>query len=398
MVDRRLLVLVSGVVLIETLFFAALIPLLPQLTHEFGLSKAGAGVLSGAYPAGGTVGALLGAWLSTRLGVRPTTILGLLVLVVCCVGFGVAGDVRTLDTLRAVQGAGGAVAWTGGLAWLVIEARADRRGELLGVAMGAAVVGALLGPLVGAAARLTSRPLAFTVVALPGLALALWAARMPAPARAGKPPLVMLLHSFRARAVGAGFWLVALPSLLFGALTVLGPLSLDRVGLGALGIATFWLVSAAIGAAQSPLLGLWSDRRTRLEPVRVALVGSIAVSLAIPLARGEWMLVALVLVASVVYNAFWVPGGALLTEAAEAHGLEAGFSFALFNLAWAPAGAFGAAAGGALAGALGDGAAYLVLAGVCAVTLLVLTPQRVAIGQPVLAVASDHGGGLGRDA
>ena len=66
--------------------------------------------------------------------------------------------------------------------------------------------------------------------------------------------------------------------------------------------------------------------------------------------------------ASVVYNCFWVPGGALLTEAAESHGLERGFSFALFNFAWAPAGAVGAIAGGSLADLLGNGGSYLVLA------------------------------------
>jgi predicted MFS family arabinose efflux permease len=179
--------------------------------------------------------------------------------------------------------------------------------------------------------------------------------------------------------VVAGFWLIALPSLLFGALTVLGPLSLDRVGVGALGMTAFWLVSAAIGAAQSPLLGRWSDRRGRLEPVRAALVASIAVSLVIPLADSRAALVALLLSASIFYNSFWVPGGALLTEAAEAFGLEHGFSFALFNLAWAPAGALGAISGGVLADQLGNGASYLLLAALCAATLLVITPRLVAI-------------------
>jgi len=121
------------------------------------------------------------------------------------------------------------------------------------------------------------------------------------------------------------------------------------------------------------------DRRGRLEPVRAGLIASIAISLVIPLADTRGPLIALVLVASVVYNSFWVPGGALLTEAAESHGLEPGFSFALFNFSWAPAGAVGAIAGGWLADLLGNGSAYLVLAAICGVTLLVITPRRVAI-------------------
>jgi MFS family permease len=378
-VDRRLLLLVCAVVLVETLFFAALIPLLPELRTEFDLSKTGVGVLSGAYPAGGTIGALAGAWLATRLGVRPTTVIGMVVLAVCCAGFGVAQQVWLLDALRVAQGAGGAIAWTGGLAWLAAQAAPNRRGELLGVAIGAAVMGALLGPLVGGGARLTSRPLAFGVVALLGLALAVLAARTPAPAPGARQPLVLIISALRSPSVVAGYWLIALPSLLFGALTVLAPLSLDAVGVGALGMTIFWLVSAALGAVQSPLLGRWSDRRGRLEPVRFGLAASIAVSLTIPFASDRAALIALVLAASLSYNTFWVPGGALLTEAAEAYGLGHGFSFALFNFAWAPAGALGAVAGGALGDSLGDTASYAMLAALCAATLILVTPRRVAI-------------------
>jgi MFS family permease len=378
-VDRRLLLLVCAVVLVETLFFAALIPLLPELRSQFGLSKTGVGVLSGAYPAGGAVGALAGAWLSTRLGVRPTTVIGMVVLAICCAGFGVAQHIWLLDALRFAQGAGGAIAWTGGLAWLAAEAAPNRRGELLGVALGAAVMGALLGPLVGGGARFTSRPIAFGAVALLGFALAIWAARTPAPAPGARQPFSLIASALRNASVVSGYWLIALPSLLFGALTVLAPLSLDAVGVGALGMTIFWLASAALGAIQSPLLGRWSDRRGRLEPVRVGLAASIAVSLTIPLAGGRAALILLILAASLTYNSFWVPGGALLTEAAEARGLGHGFSFALFNFAWAPAGALGAIAGGALGDRLGDTASYAVLAVICAATLVLVTPRRVAI-------------------
>ena len=191
------------------------------------------GVLSGAYPAGGIVGAICGAWLATRAGLRATTVVGMLVLAICCAGFGLADEVWLLDTLRFAQGIGAAIAWTGGLAWLAAEAPPERRGELLGVALGAAVTGALLGPLVGGAARLTGRPVAFASVALLGVVLAICAARMPAPGPPLRQPLRLLVSALRNSDVISGVWLIALPSLLFGCLTVLGPLSLDAVGVGA---------------------------------------------------------------------------------------------------------------------------------------------------------------------
>jgi len=52
---RRLLLLVGAVVFVDTMFFAALTPLLPHYVHELGLSKADAGVLAAMYPAGALV-------------------------------------------------------------------------------------------------------------------------------------------------------------------------------------------------------------------------------------------------------------------------------------------------------------------------------------------------------
>ena len=47
---RRILLLVGAIVLVDTLFFAALTPLLPHYADELGLGKAGAGLLAAAYP------------------------------------------------------------------------------------------------------------------------------------------------------------------------------------------------------------------------------------------------------------------------------------------------------------------------------------------------------------
>ena len=77
---RRLFLLVSAVVLVDTMFFAAVAPLLPHYAHELGLSKTGAGVLTAAYPAGTFAGSLPGGWLAARWGVKPTLLTGLSLL------------------------------------------------------------------------------------------------------------------------------------------------------------------------------------------------------------------------------------------------------------------------------------------------------------------------------
>ena len=67
---RRLALLVGAIVLVDTMFYAAITPLLPQLADDFELGKNGAGVLAGAYAAGTLIGALPGGWLAARVGVQ----------------------------------------------------------------------------------------------------------------------------------------------------------------------------------------------------------------------------------------------------------------------------------------------------------------------------------------
>ena len=65
-----LLAFVCALVLVDTVFFTALTPLLPTTSGSSGLTKAGAGLLVAAYPAGTLVGALPGGVLAARLGYR----------------------------------------------------------------------------------------------------------------------------------------------------------------------------------------------------------------------------------------------------------------------------------------------------------------------------------------
>ena len=151
---RKLLLLGSTVVLVDTSFYAAITPLLPELTDQYDLSKTGAGVLAAAYPVGTFFGGLPGGMMAARWGVKPTVLLGLALMVVSSVAIAFAESIVVLDVARFVQGVGGAASWAGAMAWIAGAAPREKRGQMIGSAMGAAIAGALLGPVIGVAADL----------------------------------------------------------------------------------------------------------------------------------------------------------------------------------------------------------------------------------------------------
>lgn len=368
---RRLLVFVSATVLLESTFFAVLAPLLPYYQDEFGLSTSALGALSAVYAAGGLAGAIPSGLLAVRVGVKPTVLAGLAVIVATSIAFGLADTAWVLYAARFGQGVGSALAWTGGLAWLMAAAPRERRGELIGIAMGAAVAGALCGPVLGGVASLTGPAPAFAAVAAVGVVLGAWAWVLPAFPPSEEPqPLRVLREAARVREVISGFWLVSLAAFLLGVISVVAPLRLDELGWGAVGISAAFLVAAGVEAAMNPVIGRWSDRRGRLAPVRAGLVAAIAVSVVIPWVDVRWPYLLLVVAAGIAYGVNWVPGTALLSDGAETAGIDQGFGFALLNVAWAPANVVGAGLGGALADAFGDAAAYLLAATLCLLTLV----------------------------
>ena len=370
---RRLLLLVGAIVFVDTLFFAALTPLLPHYVHELGLSKANAGVLAAMYPAGAFVAGIPSGVATARFGVKPAVLTGLTILTATTVAFGLADSEWSLDVARFFQGVSSAFTWTGALAWLVAAAPGGRRGQLIGSAFGAAIAGALFGPVVGAVASYTGTAPAFGAVA--GLAVALFVAAWLTPAATPErpQPLRMLFRALGERRIRIGVWLVLLPALLFGNLSVLAPLRLSHLGWGAAAVGATYLVSAAVEAAWSPILGHASDRYGRLRPLRAALLASAIVSIILPWPDRALLLAFVVVCAGFAFGSFWTPAMSMVTDEAETFGLEYGYAFALVNVAWAPGQAGGAALGGALASVTSDAVSYLTLAAVCVVTLVALS-------------------------
>lgn len=379
---ERLVLLVSVVVFLDTLFFAVITPLLPQLSHQLHMSKLAAGVMTGGYPAGMLVASLPGGALAVRRGPRFTLVAGLVLMVISTIAFGFLDSAPALDLARFIEGVGGACSWAGGLAWIVAATPPENRGAVMGRALGTSIAGSLFGPAIGAVASFTGRAALFAALAAVALAVVIPVSRLADESDSSEQPVSAVLRVLHRPSMAVAMWLMLLPAIVSGLFNVLGPLRLHDLGAGAAAIGATFLAGAGLEAVISPLAGRFSDRHGRMLPLRA---GCLMVALALAgftIPASAVLLAALMVLSSMLLGVFWAPVMALLADVAERYGVDQAHAAALMNLAWAAGQIVGAVGSGAASSSFGDAAPTLMVSALCLLTLLGLRGQALRPRQP----------------
>ncbi|HVO53976.1 MAG TPA: MFS transporter [Solirubrobacterales bacterium] len=367
---RRLLLLASTMVFFDVAFFAAIAPLLPSYVDDLGLSKAQAGILSASYAAGTLLFSLPAGFIASRFGPRRTVICGLLLLGCASLVFGFAKEIALLDGARLVQGAAGALIWSGAMTWLITTAPEEERGSVIGIALGTAVAGALLGPALGAIAASVGTEPVFGSVLLIAIALAYAASRMPdahAPERQG---LGEVLETMTSRPVVESAAFVAVPSVMFGAIEVLVPLRIDALGGGHAVIAGGFIAGAGLEAALAPLAGRISDRVGRRLPYVIGLTICAVAMLGVAAAAALGTVLAALILTSLGAGLCFAPALTLISDTAEQSSLHQGFAAGLSNMAWASGQVLGGIGGGVVASLTGNTLPSLLIAALLVATVV----------------------------
>jgi len=247
------------------------------------------------------------------------------------------------------------------MVWLLETAPSGRRGELLGFAFGVSEAGAIAGPVVGGLAAAAGRGLTFAAIALACLALAALATRLPAPPilPRGRLQVRSMLSSAEVR---RAMWIALLPAMLLAAISVLAPLQQHRLGAGAGEIAATFGVAALVGILVRPLFGRWSDRRGPVLPIRIGLLMSAPVVLAVPWLESRLGAALLIGGALVLTGLLWAPLMVMLSDACTAAGVAQIMAVVSMDLTWPPGNAVGSTGAAAIAQAAGQRWAYAVFA------------------------------------
>jgi MFS family permease len=367
---NRLTALVCLLVLVDTVFYSALTPLVPHYSRATGLGNGGVGVLVAAYPVGTLVASLPAGALFDRFGARRTLLVAMALMSASTLTFGWSSAAAVLIGARLVQGVGGACAWTAGLAALSAEAPAAERGRYMGVAFSAAVAGAIVGPALGAvAAHLGTGPV-FSAAALLAVVICAFRGLLPPSAEQQSVRVREVLAVARRAGIAHGLWLTALAGIGLGMLNVLGPLRLNSLGASAGLIAAAFIGGGIAEAVLAPFIGHLSDRHGPRYTVTRSLYLCVVASILVPLVTPKAIALAAVALGSLAFGTLFVPAAAMVSQGADEHGAQHGMVFGLTNLLWATGQGSAAGVSGFVADATSDKVPLFAAAVICLLSLV----------------------------
>jgi MFS family permease len=199
-------------------------------------------------------------------------------------------------------------------------------------------------------------------------------ARLPAPSSVPGTGLAFMRAATGEPQMRRGMWLMALPAMTFGLFNVLVPLRLDDLGAGAVTIGAVFLGAVVVESLVSPVAGRLADRRGAVWPARLGLAGGGLCLVLLPVPEEVLLVAGALMVSAALLGMLWTPAMALVSDGAEARGIDPSFGFGLGNLAWGAGAALGGSGGGALANATADAVPYGLLALAAVGTAAVLRP------------------------
>ena len=360
-------------------------PILPAISHELDASASQTMLLFTSYLFITSIAMFFTSWVSSRIGVRKTLMLGLILVVAFAALAGAGGSVNEIIGFRAGWGLGNALFISTALAAIVGAAAGGSRQAIV-LYEAALGIGMAVGPLVGGVlGSISWRGPFFGTAALMAIALVAVVALLRGNQVSADQEKVSVLASFKAlrdpalRALGAAAFFYN-----FGFFTLLAysPYPLEAAARGGefgaheLGLVFFgWgLALAVTSVLVAPVL----TRRFGLRPVLLVMLSGLTICLVL-LGLFVDSLPALITVIIVAGLLLGVMNTALTEAVMEATALPRSIASSTYSGIRFMGGATAPAVAGPIAEALGAAVPYWVGAGALAVSILVIALSGTAL-------------------
>ena len=372
-----LLSLAVAIIFTDAVGYTIIIPALPSFAAELGLGETRAGTLYASY---GLISFLLYlpfGLLVDRWGERSWLTVGMLTLGLASLGFWQASGFWSLLGCRVTQGMAASATWAAALPLAARLATTRRRGVEMSVLMMAFSIGVIVGPALGSLGQVRDPFLYFAGVPL-GLALCAFALlpRSATPATRMVQPVQVVPAAaapspfrdrFRPELVCA-CCVILVTCAALGAIEILLPLQFSRLGWSRRYIGLFFSGWGLAMLIIQPLIGWWSDRRGRREPIQFGLLAATVFTPSLFYALDSVWLFPLALATIIALSAALVPTLPLMVD----HLTEgqSGKAFGFYNMAFSLGIVLGPWSGGYITEQLG----VLWAAVLVSIPLLVMVP------------------------
>lgn len=330
-----LLGLAVAIIFTDAVGYTVIIPALPSFMAELGLGATRAGTLYASY---GLISLLLYlpfGLLVDRWGERRWLTVGMLTLGLASLGFWQASGFWSLLGCRVTQGVAASATWAAALPLAARLATTERRGVEMSVLMMAFSIGVVAGPALGSLGQVRDPFLYFAGVPF-GLAICVFALL---PRQAPASPHVVadsvapaLFRDGLRRELVCACLVILVTCATLGAIEILLPLQFSRLGWTRQHIGLFFSGWGLAMLIIQPLIGWWSDRRGRREPIQCGLLAAAVLTPSLFAALDSVWLFPLALATIFALSAALVPTLPLMVDYLTEG--QSGKAFGFYNMAF----------------------------------------------------------------
>ena len=372
---RRLFIgLAVAVVFTDAIGYTMIIPSLPDFSSQLDLTESQTGLLYASY---GLVSLLLylpfGVMVD-RWGPRFWLTSGMLVLGVSSVGFWLANGFVSLLTCRVLQGVAASATWAAALPFAASLTNERTRGVDMSLLMMAFSIGGIAGPALGSIGNARDPFVYFCGVPFALAACSFFMLRKAGSPDAGRAeasyekPAKIAPTGNPGRKLTCSCLVILATCGTFGALELLLPLRFSAIGWSRQEIGLFFAGWGLAMFTIQPMIGRWSDRRGRKEPILFGLLLSAALTPVTFSFLNSAALVPLALFLIFGLSAALTPTLALMVDDLPEGGF--GKAFGIYNMAFS----LGIVLGPLLGGYVSEHLGVLYAAALCSLALVVVVP------------------------